>query len=69
MAKRGLRAEDIKVVSYVHVGEKLVNTEDLTAEQRTRLATALKIDWLNGLFAGEGVVFHRSGETPAVYRD
>ena len=54
MGKR-LRLEDIKVISYVHVGDKLVNTEDLTPEQRQRLANWLKAEWLNGLFQGRAV--------------
>lgn len=58
-----LKLEDMKAVSYVHVGDKLVNTEDLDPEQRKRLATELAIGWLNGLFKGEAVFF-RSGENP-----
>lgn len=62
MAKRGLRAEDIKVVSYVHVGDKLVKTDDLNEEQKEELATELAIGWLNGLFAGKAV-FRRKENT------
>ncbi|MBO4854060.1 MAG: hypothetical protein J5482_02795 [Oscillospiraceae bacterium] len=57
MAKRGLKPEDIKVVSYVHVGDKLVNTDDLNEEQKRRLANALAVGWLNGLFAGQAVFY------------
>lgn len=54
-----LKYEDIKVVSYVHVGKELVNTEDLTPGQKERLAVQLRINWLNGLFAGQAVFFER----------
>lgn len=54
MGKR-LRYEDMKAISYVHVGDRLVNTEDLDEQQRKRLADALAVDWMNGLFRGEAV--------------
>ncbi len=44
---------EIKVVSYVHVGNKLVCTDDLTEEQRRDLATWLKSTYLNALFMGQ----------------
>lgn len=44
---------EIKAVSYVHVGDKLVCTDDLTQEQKRRLATELKLKWMNALFAGQ----------------
>ena len=50
-----IRPEDIKVISYVHVGETLVNTEDLTPQQRQRMADVLKAEWMNGLFQGRAV--------------
>lgn len=48
MAKR----YEIRTESYVHIGEKLVNTDDLTDEQRRHLATWLKTTYLNTLFLG-----------------
>lgn len=54
MGKR-LRFEDMKAVSYVHAGDRLVNTEELDPEQRERLANALAVEWMNGLFRGEAV--------------
>ena len=54
MGKR-LTIKDIRVISYVHVGEELVNTEELTEEQRRRMATELAAEWLNGLFRGQAV--------------
>ena len=36
------KGQKIKVVSYVHVGDQLVNTEDLDPERRRQLATWLK---------------------------
>ncbi len=50
MARKELK---IKVVSYVHVGDQLVNTEDLDAEQKRRLATWIKCTYLNTLYQGK----------------
>ena len=46
---------EIKVVSYVRVGDELVNTDDLSPEQKVDLATRLKVTYLNHLFAGQAV--------------
>ena len=51
------KKQKIKTVSYVHVGDKLVNTKDLNDEQRRRLATWLNITYLNALFEGGGYLF------------
>lgn len=56
MGKR-LRFEDMKAVSYVHVGDKLVNTDELDPEQKKRLANALAVEWMNGLFRGKAEFF------------
>ena len=37
MAK-GIREVKIRTESYVHVGDKMVNTDDLTQEKKLRLA-------------------------------
>lgn len=42
----------IKAVSYVRVGGELVETSQLTPEQKVELATWLKTTYLNALFAG-----------------
>lgn len=47
------KGQKIKVVSYVHVGDQLVNTEDLDPERRRQLATWLKCTYLNALFEGK----------------
>ena len=52
---------EIKTVSFVHIGDKLVNTDDLNDEQRRRLATWLKTTYLNALFQGKAKFFE-SGE-------
>ncbi len=57
MAKK----REIKTVSFVHIGDKLVNTDDLSDEQRRRLATWLKKTYLNTLFQGKARFFE-SGE-------
>ena len=43
----------IKVVSYVHVGDQLVCTDDLDPERKRQLATWLKCTYLNALFEGK----------------
>ena len=52
MGKRLTMAE-IKTVSYVHVGDRLVCTDELTQEQRVRLATKLKVEWMNAMSRGQ----------------
>ncbi len=44
-----------KVVSYVHVGDALVNTADLTEDQRRQMGTWLKSTYLTALFRGKAV--------------
>lgn len=58
MAKK----QKIKTVSFVHIGDELVNTDDLNDEQRRRLATWLKTTYLNALFRGKAEFFESSGE-------
>ena len=45
----------INVISYVRVGKELVETSNLTAEQKRQLGTWLKSTYLNNLFAGQAV--------------
>lgn len=45
----------IKAVSYVHVGDKLVCTDDLTPEMKAQLGTWLKTTYLNNLYRGQAV--------------
>ena len=47
------KKQEIKTVSFVHIGDELVNTDDLDDEQRRRLATWLKTTYLNALFQGK----------------
>lgn len=49
------RKTEIKVVSYVRVGDDLVETSQLTPEQKECLGTWLKTTYLNHLFAGQAV--------------
>ena len=58
------KPQEIKVVAYVHVGDKLVNVDDLDAEMRRRLATALKTTYLNELFRGEAVFWPKGENKP-----
>ena len=54
------KKQDIKTVSFVHIGDELVNTDDLDDEQRRRLATWLKTTYLNALFQGKVEFFECS---------
>lgn len=58
MAKR----QEIRTVSFVHIGDELVNTDDLDDDQRRRLATWLKTTYLNALFQGKAEFFESGGE-------
>jgi len=58
MARKELK---IKVVSYVHVGDQLVNTEDLDTEQKRRLATWIKCTYLNTLYEGKAKFYPVEG--------
>ncbi|MCI9120475.1 MAG: hypothetical protein HFG00_02950 [Oscillibacter sp.] len=58
MAKK----QEIRTVSFVHIGDELVNTDDLDDDQRRRLATWLKTTYLNTLFQGKAEFFESSGE-------
>lgn len=53
MAKRN--REPIRVESYVKVGEREVNTDDLTPAQKEALAGWMKVTYLNELFRGKAV--------------
>ena len=57
MAKK----HEIRTASFVHIGDKLVNTDDLDDDQRRRLATWLKTTYLNTLFQGKAEFFESSG--------
>ena len=54
------KKQEIKTVSFVHIGDELVNTDDLDDEQRRRLATWLKTTYLNALFQGKVEFFECS---------
>lgn len=55
------RKQEIKTVSFVHIGDELVNTDDLNDDQRRRLATWLKTTYLNTLFQGKAEFFENCG--------
>ena len=57
MAKK----QEIRTVSFVHIGDELVNTDDLDDDQRRRLATWLKTTYLNTLFQGKAEFFEVDG--------
>jgi len=44
---------EIKAISYVHVGDELVEFSQLTQEQKRKAATWLKCTYLNALYAGQ----------------
>lgn len=45
----------IKAISYVRVGEELIEVSQLSDEQKRELASWLKCTYLNHLFAGQAV--------------
>ena len=47
------KEQKIKVVSYVHVGDQLVETSQLDPDKRRELATWIKCTYLNALFEGK----------------
>ena len=48
----------IKVVAYVHTADGLKDVdEELTPEQRKKLANHIKCTWLNHLYRGKAVFF------------
>ena len=53
MGKR--REIEIRVESYVHVGDQLVNTRDLTHEQKVQLAGWIKLTYCQALYRGKAV--------------
>ncbi len=53
------KQREIRTVSFVHVGDKLVNTDDLNEEQRHELATWLKTTYLNNLFQDKAKFMER----------
>ena len=66
----------IKVISYVHVGDQLVNTADLDEKKRRELATWIKCTYLNTLYEGKAKFYsveegekekHLSGKHGAAY--
>lgn len=57
-----MKTQEIKTVSYVHIDDKLVNTDELNAEQKRRLGTWLKPTYLNALFQGKAVFRPREEE-------
>lgn len=61
MAKRVTK---IKAVSYVHVGDQLVETSQLTPEQKQQLGTWIKTSILNEMFRGQATFFP-AGQRPA----
>lgn len=47
--------QKIQTRAFAHVGGELVDVDTLDAEQRVRLATALKTTYLNTLYSGKAV--------------
>lgn len=61
------KEQKIKVISYVHVGDQLVCTDDLDPEQKRRLATWLKCTYLNALFEGKAKFYPVEGDEKGKY--
>ncbi len=54
----------IQTISYIHVGDRLVSTDDLSEQQKQYVATILKQGYLNALFRGKAV-FNIPDDMPA----
>lgn len=63
MAKRNY--PPIQTESYVHVGDKLVNTRDLNPEQKKKLANWIRLTWMNNLYRGQATFWLADEEAPA----
>lgn len=50
----------IRTVAYVHVGDKLVNVDDLNKEQRERLGRELTVTMLNAAFKGKAKFWYET---------
>lgn len=59
VTKRG-----ITVISYVHTARGLVDFEELTPEEKTEAATALKLEWMNTLYRGVAKFTVAASERP-----
>ena len=56
----------IKTVSYVHVNGVLTNTDDLTPEQKVKLANWIKLTWCSALYQGKAeFLLAEDGKQPA----
>ena len=44
---------EIKTVSYIHVGDKLVCTDDLDADMKKRLGTWINLKWYSEIYRGK----------------
>lgn len=47
------KQESIRTQAFVHVGERLVNVDDLTPEQREYLGAVLRVTMLNAVYDGK----------------
>lgn len=63
MAKK--ERQKIRTVSYVHAGDEMVRTDQLTDEQRQKLGTWIKTTWLNELFRGQAEFYEEGAEKNA----
>lgn len=60
-----LKASDIKTISYVHVGDSLVEVKDLSVEEKEMVAAWIGCTLANTLFAGE---YYTAPADPALAR-
>ncbi|MCQ2439452.1 MAG: hypothetical protein MJ074_06795 [Oscillospiraceae bacterium] len=59
MAKRN--REPIKVVAYVTINGEEVDVDTLSPEMRQKVATQLKLKWMNAMFRGQAVFWAEDG--------
>lgn len=53
VVKNMANPDGIAAESYVRINGKLTNTKELSVDQRKKLATWIKLTYLNSLFAGK----------------
>ena len=54
--------DGIKVISYVHTKQGLVDMDDLAPDEKARAATAIRLEYMNELYRGKAV-FEVAGDT------
>ncbi len=54
------KPQKIRTVAYVHMGDRLVNVDDLNQEQHDRLGRELTVTMLNAAFKGKATFWYET---------